>query len=199
MRARPGGSVGRQRQRAWIEVFSSAQTTKSRLPKGLPSKMRAYRSNTTAALAVKSGSAGKYPGAVQPGADGVAVQDAPHRGCRDGLHHCSHDQLTGQPGATPARQRHARLRRRGAPTLWGRGGPHQLRDQVDIIAYGLLRTLIGVCAPNTLELRGVGGSPRTGRQTRNKCSNSWGSADWKHETVREGLSCLLPLPGQHVP
>ncbi len=38
IRAFPGGRVGWQRHRAWIEVFSSAQTTNSFSPRGSPSK-----------------------------------------------------------------------------------------------------------------------------------------------------------------
>jgi hypothetical protein len=37
----PGGRVGWQRQRAWIEVFSSEEITYSSSPSGLPSKTRA--------------------------------------------------------------------------------------------------------------------------------------------------------------
>jgi hypothetical protein len=59
MRALPGGRVGWQRQRAWMEVFSSAQTTKSLFDKGSPSHSPAYRSSTRAALTAKSGSRGK--------------------------------------------------------------------------------------------------------------------------------------------
>ena len=55
-RALPGGRVGWQRQRAWIEVFSSAQITKSFSPRGSPSQIRAYKSSTRAALPAKSGS-----------------------------------------------------------------------------------------------------------------------------------------------
>src|SRR5918994_1700218 len=54
-RAWPGGRVGWQRQRAWMEVFSSAQTTRSPGPNGRPSQSPAYRSNTRAALTAKSG------------------------------------------------------------------------------------------------------------------------------------------------
>ena len=59
MRARPGGRVGWQRQRAWMEVFSSALMTYSLSLSGAPSKTRWYRSNTTVALAAKLGSRGK--------------------------------------------------------------------------------------------------------------------------------------------
>ncbi len=55
-RALPGGRVGWQRQRAWIEVFSSAQMTKSFSPRGPSSQIPAYRSRTRAALTAKSGS-----------------------------------------------------------------------------------------------------------------------------------------------
>src|SRR5215831_6465738 len=55
-RALPGGKVGWQRQRAWIEVFSSAQITYSLSPSGLLSQIPAYRSSTLAALTANSGS-----------------------------------------------------------------------------------------------------------------------------------------------
>src|SRR5215216_4338563 len=58
-RAAPGGSVGWQRQRAWIEVFSSALTTYSSSPSAWPATRRWYRSRTTAALVAKPGSRGK--------------------------------------------------------------------------------------------------------------------------------------------
>ena len=57
--ATAGGRVGWQRQRAWMEVFSSAEMTNSPGAKRRPPKRRAYRSSTTAALAAKSGSRGK--------------------------------------------------------------------------------------------------------------------------------------------
>src|SRR5215216_935273 len=56
---RPGGRVRWQRQRAWMEVFSSAEMTYSPGPSASPWNTRAYRSSTTAALAAKSGSRGK--------------------------------------------------------------------------------------------------------------------------------------------
>ena len=40
-RALPGGRVGWQRQRTWIDVFSSAQITKSLPPKGWPCQIPA--------------------------------------------------------------------------------------------------------------------------------------------------------------
>src|SRR5919198_5309953 len=58
-RPRAGGSVGWQRQRAWMEVFSSALTTYSSVLSGSPCHWRAYRSSTRAALGSKSGSRGK--------------------------------------------------------------------------------------------------------------------------------------------
>ena len=51
----PGARVGWQRQRAWMEVFSSALMTYSSSPSGSPSQVRAYRSSTRAALSRKSG------------------------------------------------------------------------------------------------------------------------------------------------
>src|SRR5215218_3001929 len=57
--AAAGGSVRWQRQRAWMEVFSSAETTNSPGSKRRPWNRRAYRSRTTPALAAKSGSRGK--------------------------------------------------------------------------------------------------------------------------------------------
>ncbi|SCE59767.1 hypothetical protein GA0115234_11625 [Streptomyces sp. DvalAA-43] len=48
--------MGWQRQRAWMEVFSSLGMTYSSSPSGSPSKVRAYRSSTRVALAWKSGS-----------------------------------------------------------------------------------------------------------------------------------------------
>src|SRR5215216_3110634 len=59
VRATPGGRVGWQRQRAWMEVFSSAEMTNSPGSKRRLWNRRAYRSSTTAALAAKSGSRGK--------------------------------------------------------------------------------------------------------------------------------------------
>src|SRR5918995_4806544 len=59
VRATPGGRVGWQRQRAWMEVFSSAETTNSPGSSRRPWNRRAYSSSTTAALAAKSGSRGK--------------------------------------------------------------------------------------------------------------------------------------------
>src|SRR5215211_1984345 len=56
---RPGGRVGWQRQRAWMEVFSSAEMTYSPEPNAWPWNTRAYRSSTRVALAAKSGSRGK--------------------------------------------------------------------------------------------------------------------------------------------
>ncbi len=58
-RAAAGGSVGWQRQRHWIEVFSSAETTYSSSASSSPCHSRAYRSSTRAALASKSGARGK--------------------------------------------------------------------------------------------------------------------------------------------
>src|SRR6266540_3502450 len=54
-----GARVGWHRHLAWIEVFSSAQITKSSSPSGVPSNCRWYRSSTRPALASKSGSRGK--------------------------------------------------------------------------------------------------------------------------------------------
>ncbi|OIJ88470.1 hypothetical protein BIV24_21450 [Streptomyces colonosanans] len=54
--ARPGARVGWQRQRAWMEVFSSALITYSSSPSGTPCQVRAYRSSTRWALVRKSGS-----------------------------------------------------------------------------------------------------------------------------------------------
>src|SRR5579863_4567863 len=54
-----GARVWWQRTRAWIEVFSSAEITKSRLPNRFPSHSRAYRSRTRPALVAKLGSRGK--------------------------------------------------------------------------------------------------------------------------------------------
>src|SRR5215218_5746744 len=49
VRATPGGRVGWQRQRAWMEVFSSAEMTNSPGSSRRPWNRRAYRSSTTAA------------------------------------------------------------------------------------------------------------------------------------------------------
>src|SRR5215218_1320656 len=57
--AAAGGRVGWQRQRAWIEVFSSAETTNSPGSSRRSWNRRAYKSRTTPALAAKSGSRGK--------------------------------------------------------------------------------------------------------------------------------------------
>ncbi|MFJ8856416.1 hypothetical protein [Streptomyces sp. NPDC102437] len=54
-RACPGARVGWQRQRAWMEVFSSALMTYSSGPSGSPCQVRAYRSSTRAGLRPKSG------------------------------------------------------------------------------------------------------------------------------------------------
>src|SRR5215217_6529826 len=59
VRATPGGRVGWQRQRAWMEVFSSAEMTNSPGSSRRPWNRRAYSSSTTAALAAKSESRGK--------------------------------------------------------------------------------------------------------------------------------------------
>src|SRR4029450_618341 len=59
VRATPGGRVAWQRQRSWMEVFSSAEMTNSPGSKRRPWNRRAYSSSTTAALAAKSGSRGK--------------------------------------------------------------------------------------------------------------------------------------------
>ena len=45
--------------RAWIEVFSSAQSTYSPRPSRRPAQRRAYRSRTTAAFSLNAGSRGK--------------------------------------------------------------------------------------------------------------------------------------------
>src|SRR6266545_6935171 len=55
----PADRVGWQRQRAWMEVFSSAEMTYSSPSSGAPSNSRAYRSSTRAAFRSKSGSRGK--------------------------------------------------------------------------------------------------------------------------------------------
>lgn len=55
----PAGRLGWQRQRAWIEVFSSAEITYSSFRSGTLSNSRAYRSSTRAAFRSNSGSRGK--------------------------------------------------------------------------------------------------------------------------------------------
>src|SRR5829696_2043887 len=57
--ATAGARVGWQRQRAWMEVFSSAEITNSPGSSRRPWKRRAYRSSTRPALTAKSGSRGK--------------------------------------------------------------------------------------------------------------------------------------------
>lgn len=51
----PGARVGWQRQRAWMEVFSSALITYSSSPSCSPCQVRAYRSSTQAAFNWKPG------------------------------------------------------------------------------------------------------------------------------------------------
>ena len=58
IRALPGGRLGWQRHRAWIEVFSSLEITNSRGPSVRPAHRRSYRSSTRSAFAAKSGSRG---------------------------------------------------------------------------------------------------------------------------------------------
>ena len=50
---------------------------------------------------------GEDPRPIKPRADGIRSQRPPHRGRRDERHHPRSDQLPGQLGATPTRQRHA--------------------------------------------------------------------------------------------
>ncbi|MFF7791268.1 hypothetical protein [Streptomyces sp. NPDC007991] len=50
-RACPGVRAGRQRQRAWMDIFSSLEMTCSSPLSGSPSKVRAYKSSRRAALA----------------------------------------------------------------------------------------------------------------------------------------------------
>src|SRR5919201_92567 len=100
--ATAGGRVGWQRQRAWIEVFSSAETTNSPGSSRRPWKRRAYRSSTTAALVAKSGSRGKI-----------------HERCRQGLSASSSNQRqivetetsSTRPSARTSSRSSARLRR----------------------------------------------------------------------------------------
>jgi hypothetical protein len=58
IRACPGAKLGWQRQRAWMEVFSSLQITYSREPSFLTCQRRSYSSSTRSALLAKSGSRG---------------------------------------------------------------------------------------------------------------------------------------------
>src|SRR5215211_411593 len=58
-RATAGGRVGWQRQRAWMEVFSSAEMMNSSGSSRRPWNRRWYKSRTTPALAAKAGSRGE--------------------------------------------------------------------------------------------------------------------------------------------
>src|SRR4029453_16942295 len=105
-RALPGGRVAWQRQRAWIEVFSSAEMTYSPTPSSAPSKLPSYRSSARAALAAKSGSRGKIQERCCHGFIAPAASPAPPRRGRTRRQQAAGDDLGAQLGQAPAADRH---------------------------------------------------------------------------------------------
>jgi hypothetical protein len=103
-----GTRVAGLRMRAWMEVFSSAESTYStRRGGGWLSKRRGHRSRTQAALRRRTRGAREDPGAVLPGVDGVQGQPAPDCGAGDGRDKAVLDRGSGQVGAEPAGERFA--------------------------------------------------------------------------------------------
>ena len=104
--------MGWQRQRAWMEVFSSLEMTYSSVAERLRRRqVRAYRSSTRAALAAKSGSRMKIQDRYCQGLSASAASQRRTVEAEIAAAMPAADGLAGQFGAGPPRQRHAGLGR----------------------------------------------------------------------------------------
>jgi hypothetical protein len=80
---RSAGRLSWQRTRAWIEVFSSAERTKSRLPRRFPVPLAREEVGQAGRLRLEVSGAREDPRAVPPTPHRVLGEPAPHRSTGD--------------------------------------------------------------------------------------------------------------------
>jgi hypothetical protein len=103
--AQAGGRVGWRRQRAWIEVFSSAEMTNSSGPSRSPGKPVLVQVEHDPRLGGEVRGTGKDPRTVPPRLEGVLVRPAPDGTDTQLLHQPAGDSLLAHVSNAEAAQR----------------------------------------------------------------------------------------------
>jgi hypothetical protein len=161
------GLVGWQRMRAWMEVFSSADSTSSCGPSAGPASGGRTRPAPRAALSCGVGVAREGPRAVGPGADGVTGQPAPDGGAGDLGADAVGDHLGAQV-------RHTCSRDKGTPRRAGRSQARAL-------------TAATTTTTTTTSRGSAGGRPPRGRSANPASRCSW--KRYRHfDTIWRGVS-----------